>query len=234
MKYVSIDIETTGLDYENNHILSIGAIIEDTKNPLSFEDSPKFHGAIMRRGDVTGSFFALNLNRDLIETISNFQETKDKEKKDKIIEEAGMEFYYEDEIVEAMFRFFWDNDIGREGFNNDNLLDGRMITVEDGKVYPMLTSKIPKMYFNVAGKNFGTFDLRFLETLPRWKQIFRPRAKILDPAILNVNWNKDDALPGLALCKERVGINKEVTHNALEDAWDVIVTIRPAYTGSNK
>lgn len=32
MKYVSIDIETSGLDPEINNVLSIGAVIEDTAN----------------------------------------------------------------------------------------------------------------------------------------------------------------------------------------------------------
>ena len=43
MKYISIDIETTGLDPENCQILSIGAVIEDTLNQLPFEELPTFH-----------------------------------------------------------------------------------------------------------------------------------------------------------------------------------------------
>ena len=69
MKYISIDIETTGLDPENNDILSIGAIVEDSNNPLPFDQCPKFHVAIIRE-QLTGSPFALNLNKELIESIS--------------------------------------------------------------------------------------------------------------------------------------------------------------------
>ena len=42
-------------------------------------------------------------------------------------------------------------------------------------------------------------------------------------------WKNDDAAPGLGLCKERAGIEGIVTHNALEDAWDVIEILRKFY-----
>ncbi len=48
MKYLSIDIETTGLDPLKDQLLSFGAIIEDTENPLPFDEIPKFHAAIKR------------------------------------------------------------------------------------------------------------------------------------------------------------------------------------------
>jgi len=227
MRYISIDIETTGLDSENNQILSIGAIIEDTNNPLSFEESPKFHGAILRRGDVTGSMFALDMNRDLISQISAYQEADEYGKK--LIEtSSGIKFYYEDEIVEALFNFLWKNGIAQESFPVGWLLDKNVKTI-DGLVYPMLSNKIPKVYLNAAGKNFGTFDLKFLVKLPRWQQIFKVRQRILDPAILYVNWEEDESLPSLNLCKERANIKGEVTHNALEDAWDVVLALRPSY-----
>jgi len=43
MRYVSIDIETTGLDPEKHQILEIGAVIEDTDNPHAIEELPEFH-----------------------------------------------------------------------------------------------------------------------------------------------------------------------------------------------
>jgi len=84
-------------------------------------------------------------------------------------------------------------------------------------------------YFNAAGKNFGSFDQKFLERLPRWKQIFRIRNRILDPAILYVDWENDDSLPGLSKCKERGGFNPHVTHNAVDDAMDVVALLRKMY-----
>ena len=34
MRYISIDLETTGLDSENNQIIEFGAVLEDTNNIL--------------------------------------------------------------------------------------------------------------------------------------------------------------------------------------------------------
>jgi oligoribonuclease (3'-5' exoribonuclease) len=82
MKYVSIDLETTGLETENHQVLSIGAVIEDTLNPhVKVEDLPTFHGVIVHN-ELTGSPFALNMNRDLIEKISVWQNTKPEGRKE--------------------------------------------------------------------------------------------------------------------------------------------------------
>jgi oligoribonuclease len=82
---------------------------------------------------------------------------------------------------------------------------------------------------NVAGKNFGVFDKLFLQDLPWWVKLIKVRQRILDPAILMVDWNSDESLPSLSVCKERAGFNNHVTHNALEDAWDVIEILRKNY-----
>jgi hypothetical protein len=44
-----------------------------------------------------------------------------------------------------------------------------------------------------------------------------------------VDWNNDKSLPNLTTCKERAGIEGVVTHDALEDAWDVIEVLRKFY-----
>ncbi len=48
MKYLSIDIETTGLDPEKCDILEVAAIIEDTEKKLPREECPTFHCYIDR------------------------------------------------------------------------------------------------------------------------------------------------------------------------------------------
>jgi len=101
MKYISIDIETTGLDPENNQILSIGAIIEDTNNILPLESIPTFHAAIIRE-NVTGSLVALNMNNKLIETIVQYSNLKTDESKINFSESKGLNFYKEDEIVQII------------------------------------------------------------------------------------------------------------------------------------
>jgi DNA polymerase III epsilon subunit-like protein len=224
MKYISLDVETTGLDPERCQILSIGAIIEDTKNPLPFDDIPKFHCAILHN-EITGSPFAINMNRKIVEGISSYQNAKDQGYKDFIEHSRGMKFFPQEEVVKEFYYFLYDNGLVREeDLNKSNYFEGR-----NGKMYPMITSNVKPVSVNFAGKNFATFDKLFLERLPRWKQVIRPRQRVIDPAILFVDWNLDETLPGLALCKERAKVDGIVTHDALEDAWDVIQILRSFY-----
>ena len=64
MKYLSIDLETTGLDSEKHQILTFSGILEDTANPLDYEDIPKFNIYVIRE-EITGSPFAINMNIDI-------------------------------------------------------------------------------------------------------------------------------------------------------------------------
>lgn len=207
MKYISIDIETTGLDPELNDVLSIGAIIEDSANPLPYEECPKFHAAIVRH-QITGSPRAINMNADLIEAIGGWLEPKDEYSRNEIETTTGLTFYYEENVVLAFHKFLFEN----------GLTDSAEVT-----------SKMKPVTITVAGKNFASFDKLFLERLPRWKQAIRIKQRILDPAILYVDWKADSDVPNLNKCKERAGIQGAVTHNALEDAWDVIEVLRKKY-----
>ena len=224
MRYISIDVETTGLDPENCQILSIGAVIEDTLNQLPFEELPTFHGVI-KRENVSGSLFALNMNRDLIETIVQYSGAQDQDEKNDIVHMTGMQFYHEEEIVEALYQFCYRN--GLVPLDPNFLNKQRKIV--NGITYPILGSNMVKTYLNCAGKNFAGFDKKFLERLPRWKQVFSIRSRVLDPGILFVDWINDESVPSLDECKKRAGIDGVVTHNAVEDAMDVVMLLRKCY-----
>lgn len=224
MKYVSIDIETTGLDPVNDQVLSIGAIIEDTNDCRIFEDIPKFHGVI-KRDRIEGGLYAINLNKDLLETMNQYATAQDQDEKNDIVHMTGMQFYDESEIVEAFY--YW---LAQNGLVDFNLVEsGGYVTVKNGQTVPAITNQTKPVTINAAGKNFATFDKLFLERLPRWKQLIKVRQRVLDPSILFVNWKEDDSLPGMPLCKKRAGFDEYVSHNALEDAWDVVELLRKEY-----
>jgi oligoribonuclease len=224
MKYVSIDIETTGLDIETCQVLSIGAVIEDTENIKPLVDLPTFHGVILAR-QLSGQPYALNMNKDLIELMVRYQTSKTKEDRDLLEATSGMKFYEKDEIVEAFY--YW---LAENGFVEfDDINSGGYTKMENGKMLPMITTRTKPVNITAAGKNFATFDLKFLEQLPRWKQLVRVRQSILDPSMLYANWSEDERLPGLGLCKERCGLDSHVAHDAVEDALDVISLLRPEY-----
>jgi hypothetical protein len=227
MKYISIDIETTGLDPVNCQILSIGAVIEDTNNKLPLSDLPRFHGVISHE-NITGSVFAINLNKELIGAIHNYREAKTQELKIECETSYGCKFYSEKEIVEKLFQFCFRNGIDPDYKKPDSPIGNHTVSV-DGIPYPAITSTLPKTYLTCAGKNFAGFDKKFLELLPRWKQIFSIRSRVLDPAILFVDWQNDEHVPNLYECKQRAGIDGVVTHNAVEDAMDVVKLLRTQY-----
>lgn len=229
MKYVSIDIETTGIDNETTQTLSIGLVVEDTENVLPIEDLPKLEIGIIR-DRLEGEIFALNMNRDLISDILRYKMARSFEEQEAVCKETGREYMREEDAAKRIFHFLWDNQAldGEVSFDANHMVE---VVHRDGvaKTYPSITSKMKPFYFNAAGKNFGSFDQKFLERLPRWKQIFRIRNRILDPAILYVDWKGDESLPGLSKCKERAGLNSHVTHNAIDDALDVVVLLRKQY-----
>ena len=221
MKYISIDIETTGLNPLTCNTLSIGAIIEDTNNPVPYEELPKFHVAILHE-ELQGSPYAINMNRDLIETIVQYQTAKDQDEKNDLVHMTGMQFLKLNEVAQSFNDFLYQN--GMIEFNlNEH------VRHVNGKMLPIVGMKTKPTTITAAGKNFGTFDKLFLEQIPQWNQVVKFRSRIIDPSILFVDWKNDNQLPSLNECKERANVPGIVTHNALEDAWDVIQTLRTKY-----
>ena len=226
MIYISLDTETTGLNPETCQLLSFGAIVEDTEKKLPFEEIPKFHCAILRgeREVLQGELYALNMNRDLIEKITMYATAKDQDEKNDLVHMTGMQFLREEEVVKAFFHFLIDAGAITPEFDYM-----KTVEVVNGKTYPALTTKMKPFHLNVAGKNFHSGDQTYIERLPRWKQIFRIRHRHIDPSVLFVDWKNDDSMPNLGVCKERAKVDGIVTHDALEDAWDVVQLLRTQY-----
>ena len=227
MIYISIDIETSGLDYQKHKVLSIGAIIEDTEKKLLFEECPKFN-AIVLQNEIIGSPRALTMNQSIISLMGLYLESN-KEDRDKLImmednQLYGYKFYEQEEVVKEFYCFLDKNGLGH-GLTNS----GGYAQIVDGVTRSMINSATKPITLNVAGKNFGTFDKLFLQELPWWQKLIRTRQRVLDPAILCVDWKNDTSLPSLTTCKERTNVEGIVTHNALEDAWDVIQVLRKFY-----
>lgn len=75
-----------------------------------------------------------------------------------------------------------------------------------------------------AGKNFAGFDQQFLPARLASKLDFR----CIDPT--SVFWNPyADKMPSLTFIKKELGIEGEVTHDAYDDALDVIKVLRTKY-----
>jgi hypothetical protein len=221
MLYCSIDIETSGLNPDINNVLSIGAIIEDTEKKLPYDKIPKFN-AIVLQHDIQGSPRAIIMNQEIIGMIGDYLEGDD-ETKTNMHNHTDFIFCTEDEVIKRFYDFLWSN-----GYMS-HVDELKNIRIVDGVPFPLFNGNTPSITINVAGKNFGTFDKLFLEKLPWWKKLINVRQRLIDPSVLFVDWINDKTLPSLTVCKERAGVKGVVTHNALEDAWDVIELLRKKY-----
>jgi DNA polymerase III epsilon subunit-like protein len=197
MKYVSIDIETTGLDPESCQILQIGAVIEDTNYPVSLEELPKFQ-CIVEHDRYTGQPTALKMNSWIFEILSKMEGLN---KEDRIAYRKQHNIL----PVNLVARSF-------------------AMWLSSNAVYADEGSTVIKI--NAAGKNFASFDKVFLQKLPSWGSQIQMRQRILDPAILLMDWKNDESLPNLQKCMDRCKIKGEVTHDALQDAIDVVQVLR--------
>jgi len=201
MKFVSIDLETTGLDWENNQIIEFGAVLEDTNNILPMDELPTYHAYITHPGgNLFGNVFALNLNAGIIEKLKNKRDYEDTYNYIKI-----------DELADDFL--FW---LHSQGF-------------ELKTKYEKTEREFKYTTINVAGKNFNGFDRNFLDRVDGFSNKIRMRTRVIDPATIMVNWKDDDTLPSLDECKQRAGIEGIVTHLAVDDAKDVVEVLRKSY-----
>ena len=222
MIYVSIDIETSGLEPLNNSVLSFGAIIEDTSNKLPYEKLPKFNAIILQH-QITGAPRAISMNKEIISLISEYMEGNDEDRAN-LEHHSDYVFLKEDELAQKFYDFLFLNGI----YPNSSFLNNHVRNV-NGTMIPAFNNHTPSLTINVAGKNFGTFDKLFLDELPWWRKLIKVRQRIIDPSILYCRWDEDEAIPSLKKCKERAGIDGDVAHTALEDAWDVVQMLRKFY-----
>jgi len=192
MKYISLDIETTGLNPETCDVLEVGAYLEDTANPLPREELPSFHRYVWKE-NYKGEPFALAMNVNIFKKILDLRKRwLNNESCSEITTFTGMT---------SCFGSWLDK----------NGLDDR-------------TAKTV-----LAGKNIAGFDIPFMNTFPAWKDCFKFHHRVIDPGMLYFNPLTDTVPPDLKECKKRAGLPELVTHEALDDAWDVIQLVRAKF-----
>lgn len=91
MSYVSIDIETTGLNPDNCQIIQFGAVIDNGK---PFDELPRFKRNIRHR-NYTGEAYALGMHSDLLKCLAS----------------GGGEL--ESDVVDDFLKFLQDNNVSR-------------------------------------------------------------------------------------------------------------------------
>ncbi len=210
MKYISLDIETTGLDKNKNQIVEVGAVLDKIGSTTPIEELPKFR-AVLLHDEMEMGFFCANLHRDLWAEILEVQKahaeniTETCYAFDIRIGDKYPTYYCKPEIFETIFHGW--------------LCGG----------YPRPFAETTPEYIkiNVAGKNPGSFDIPFLEALPSWQGMVKFQRRVLDPASHFIRLD-DEHIPDLQECLKRCGLEGTVSHTAVDDAIDIIRIVRYA------
>lgn len=205
MIYVSVDIETTGTDRQNDQILEFGAIIEDSKKQLSFEEIPKFE-AIILHDRLSGNPYALNMNARLIEILAKIPPKSSK---------AYVDYVNKHNIINpghlgyAFAKFLRHHLNMREIYEEEDIIPVTVIA---------------------SGKNFDSFDKQFLLNLSNFSKFVQFNRRSINVAEFFIDFQKDMQPPSLDECLRRAGFKNDiVNHKALDDAWDVIKVLRTQY-----
>lgn len=201
MKYVSIDIETTGLDPHRHQIVEVGAVIDDLQSSV-VDLLPTFRAVIVR-DNYNISPYCITLHQKLFDLINTTEYDK-----------HDLEAFGEHYLSHQPQR-------GEKAPNNHELL-----CTEEHFNYAFHTWLRQHGYTDrdkiiVAGKNFASFDKRFLDEI--WT--VKVHHRILDPMMLFTRID-DEKPPNLATCCERAGITLEDHHTAVGDALTVVKLLR--------
>lgn len=183
--YLSLDLETTGLDPKACQILQISAIWDDLGTPVN---ELKHFTVIVDNGDnISGNPYALSLNAWILNEISKARKN----------EETLYEVIRAREVSKRFTQFLFDLE---EAYN------------------------LRKLY--VAGKNAAGFDIPFLkEHFSDVTAYFKHR--VLDPGSMYAWLDGETPVPDQSAINRYLGF-EGVTHDAYDDALDVIKAIRIA------
>jgi len=154
MKYLSIDIETTGLDPKTADILEVAAVLDDLKHPeVAVEDLPYFRAVIVQERYTTDAYCA-SLHKALWDEIKSVDNER--------IKCSG-----------------WYLDAGNILKKTHYISPNFLYAIFGDWIFADFSVK----RITPAGKNFGSFDLQHLKKLDsRIEQLFSHRC--FDPGSL--------------------------------------------------
>ena len=167
--YVSIDIETTGLNPHNCQILEIGAVIEDWKTSIS--DLSTFHCYVDHGDPVIGSMYALSMHPKILRRIAT--------------EEEGYSYLKPGEVAEKFKEWLLNN--GFDPSQRHLTVAGKNFASFDRQFLEMLphwSALVPMQHRSIDPENLYWDPWLDLEGLPDLKTCMK-RAGILGEVVHN-------------------------------------------------
>lgn len=197
--FVSIDLETTGLDAQKCQILEIGLVFDNSTVQVEHQHIDKYLETLptarcyIKHERIVGEAYALMMNANIIKQLALAHRQRFSIAEDNT------------EIIRAYDAAQWVNDQIKT-----------LIPFEQQK------------RVTVAGKNFQSFDIHFLRNLEDWAKTEESlNRRVLDPGTLYFNPLEEDVPPSLDECLQRAGWkDRKVNHTAVEDAKDVLRVLR--------
>lgn len=195
--YLSIDIETTGLDSDHHDILELGIVYDDLSQP--WQELPRFECLIEQPYHITGDPFALALNQGILWELAGRNRDGSEIEEGQI--PTAPPILPADLVSGMVSEWLWDvTDITPSEWGK--------LTVA-GKNYANFDSKF--LSRNLNG----------------WDELIPVHHRVIDPGNLYWDFIEDGIkLPSMEKCFERAGIQKNVGHRAVEDALDVVRLVR--------
>lgn len=204
--YISLDVETTGLDSGSNRLLSF-AITFDYNDSVKPEDLPYMHIGIGLEKDevVYGSDVALKMNEDLIKDLENARELGAPVVKGLRSEAVIIDDH---DIIPYLISSF--------------LRDCR-------KIIPDIDTWKDQR-FQLVCKNPGGVDVPFMKAFlgnDKMEEFFSHRAiDVGSMFVKEFGYN-----PGMSAVIKKLGLEHEVAHNAYADSLDNINAFRHIMLG---
>jgi hypothetical protein len=220
MKYVSLDIETTGTQVGKHQVIEVGAVIDDLQNPTTpIAQLPSFHTYVVHDEYVVDEY-VLGMHADS-GIWKKLQERPDSDS-----------FIKPEEVGPELARWLFQNGMAKHAPEDIGAFHRFMKNFGSGgypdfKERQLFRDGLP-IFITCAGKNFGSFDLPFLNSLPNFQDYVRISHRVLDPGTLYLQ-RDDDTIPNSSKVFERAGMGQHVAHTALEDARDMLAAIRHAF-----
>lgn len=198
MKVIHLDLETTGLDWNTCHVVSVAMVADDTNNRMPLEELPKFYKKL-RRHSYSGEPRALAMHRQLFDDIAN--NTPD--------------VIFHSEIASEMAQWLCNLNWG-DKFN----ICGKNVAGFDFNFLALRT--VSDHCYNCFSRQGASIYIR--DSL---QQKYQFRGRVIDIGTLYADFDDDESIPSTQQCIDRSGLKIEGSvHDALDDCMISVKLLR--------